>query len=46
MSTAARCELALRGIAHPTAEQTAGATLGALQAEDLRRLCEAYVKDG
>ena len=44
VETAARCELALRGIKHPSREQHAGALLHALHASDVRRLREALVK--
>lgn len=43
IDTAARCELALRGIRHPTPEQTAGAMLSAWRDADTRIL--AYGKN-
>jgi len=45
VETAARCELALLGIRHPTPEQTAGAQLRALHDEDVRSLREAFVEE-
>jgi len=36
VSLAARCELALLGISHPTREQMAGAVLRAWHREDIR----------
>lgn len=45
MDAAARCELALCGIVHPTPEQAAGATLRAHQANDIRKLRAAYAEE-
>ena len=45
VETAARCELALLGIASPSPEQTAGALLRAHERDDLRALRIAYVKE-
>jgi hypothetical protein len=38
VETAARCILAVRGIADPTPEQIAGATLEARSYDDMRRI--------
>jgi hypothetical protein len=45
LETAARCELALRGIRFPTPEQLAGAMLRAHHAADVAALRSAYVED-
>ena len=45
IDTAARCELALLEVRHPTPEQIAGATLRAYHADDTRRLRAAYVEE-
>jgi hypothetical protein len=42
LTVAARCELALLGIEHPTPHQLAGAVLRAAQANDTRML-RAYI---